>query len=158
MKSFWGATGIDPGPLYLIFLICDLFLLTAEVNFANFADDTAPYVIKDNIEVMIKSLEVYIYELQKWFKENSMKLNPDKFQFIINCENQLSLKISDFTIQCCDSVSLLGIQIDRKLSFKTISQIYAKSISKNPCFGKIALDMDIEKRKITFSMHFRIVV
>ena len=57
-----------------------------------------------------------VYE---WFVHNSMKVNPEKFQFIIlgNISSH-TLKIGDITIKSASPVTLLGITIDSKLNFK----------------------------------------
>ena len=51
-----------------------------------------------------------VYE---WFVYSSMKINSDKFQFII-LENTCShtLQIGDITIKSSSSVTLLGITIN----------------------------------------------
>ena len=62
-----------------------------------------------------------------WFKINSLKANPGKFQFVIlGKKNPLknSLKIGSITIKESDKVELLGITTDKALNFKTISKIY----------------------------------
>ena len=57
-----------------------------------------------------------VYE---WFVSNSMKANPDKFQFIILGNiGPHTLKIGDITIKSASSVTLLGITIGSKLNFK----------------------------------------
>ena len=56
-----------------------------------------------------------------WFKINSLKTNPGKFQFMIlgkkNCL-KYSLKIGSITTKASDEVELLGITIDKALNFK----------------------------------------
>ena len=51
-----------------------------------------------------------------WFKINSLKANPGKFQFmILGKKNRLkySLKIGSITVKEPDKVELLGITIDK---------------------------------------------
>ena len=51
-----------------------------------------------------------VYE---WFVYNSMKTNPDKFQFIIlGNAGSHTLQIGDITIKSVSSSTLLGITID----------------------------------------------
>ena len=62
-----------------------------------------------------------------WFKINSLKANPGKFQFMILGKKKrlkYSLKIGSITIKESDEVDLLGITIDKALNFKNISKIY----------------------------------
>ena len=56
-----------------------------------------------------------------WFKINSLKANPGKFQFMILGKKKrlkYSLKIGSITIKESDEVELLGITIDKALNFK----------------------------------------
>ena len=66
------------------------------------------------------------------FVYNSMKANPDKFQFIILGNTGLhTLKIDYITIKSASYVTLLGITIDSKVSFKEhISNIVKKAYYK----------------------------
>ena len=68
-----------------------------------------------------------VYE---WFVYNSMKANPDKFQFIIlGNTGSRTLKIGDITITSASSVTLLGINIDSKLKYKEhINDIVEKHV------------------------------
>ena len=68
-----------------------------------------------------------VYE---WFVYNSMKANPDKFQFIILWNTgSRTLKIGDITITSASSVTLLGINIDSKLKYKEhINDIVEKHV------------------------------
>ena len=66
----------------------------------------------------------------EWFVYNSMKPNPDKFQFIIlgNTDSH-TLQIGDITTKSILSVTLLCITIDSKLNFKGhINHIIKKHI------------------------------
>ena len=56
-----------------------------------------------------------------WFKINSMKTNPCKFQFmILEVKNiaPLGLNVNGKIIRCSNEVKLLGIPIDNELKFK----------------------------------------
>ena len=57
----------------------------------------------------------------KWFKLNSLKQNPGKFQFMIlgtNTDIKINLFLDGNKIEKSQEVFLLGITIDDKLSFK----------------------------------------
>ena len=57
--------------------------------------------------------------IHEWFLYNSVKANPDKFQFIVvgNADSHI-LQINDVTIKSALSVTLLGITGDSKLNFR----------------------------------------
>ena len=66
------------GPLLFNIFVSDLFLVLSHVEFASYADDNTPYVVKYNIRSVIKSLENTSVELFKCFSDKQMKANPDK--------------------------------------------------------------------------------
>ena len=56
----------------------------------------------------------------KWFKVNSMKPNPKKFQFMVlgKSTRQSIIKINIIKIRESSSVVLLGLTIDNRVTFK----------------------------------------
>ena len=66
----------------------------------------------------------------EWFVFNSMKANPDRFQFIsLGSTGSNTLQIGDITIKSASSVTLFVITIDSKLNFKEhINHIVKKNI------------------------------
>ena len=57
--------------------------------------------------------------INKWFRNNEMVVNPDKFQVIFfgNNENVDTFSVDGHTIQVSNTVKLLGVTIDNKLTF-----------------------------------------
>ncbi len=56
----------------------------------------------------------------KWFDENHMKANPDKFQCILHSKTpdpEFYISLGDTVIEPSDTVDLLRIVIDDKLTF-----------------------------------------
>ena len=56
-----------------------------------------------------------------WFKVNSMKPNPKKFQFMVlgsSTRQSIILNINNIKIRESSSVTLLGLTIDNRLTFK----------------------------------------
>ena len=55
-----------------------------------------------------------------WFKINSMKKNPEKFQFMILSKKSYEPQkrsVNTYTIKESDEVELLGLTIDKELNF-----------------------------------------
>ncbi len=50
---------------------------------ANYADDSNLSVIRDEVHEVKAVLENETVKALKWFEENHMKANPDKFQCIL---------------------------------------------------------------------------
>ena len=55
-----------------------MFFTIEDTNVASYADDNTPYVITDNVDRVIKSLEEASEILFKWFNDNLMRINADK--------------------------------------------------------------------------------
>ena len=56
-----------------------------------------------------------------WFKINSLKTNPGKFQFMVlgtNKNDCFNLNVTGKIIPCSSEIKLLGITIDYELKFK----------------------------------------
>ena len=64
---------LDP-PLFNIFM-CDIFLTFKTVNFTSYADDNTPFVVTDNMEDVVRSLEEIGENLITWFSDNQTKFN-----------------------------------------------------------------------------------
>ena len=88
----------------------------------NFADDNTIAAAANSIVDLINVLETESDHAIKWFKDNDMIVNPEKFHAIIinKCgrHNELhDLKIDGEVITSEKSVKLLGIDIDYKINF-----------------------------------------
>ena len=69
------------GPLLLNLFINDLFLFLGRTNICNFAEDNTIYRCDSDLEIILEELQHEMKILLDWFKINSMKANPKKFQF-----------------------------------------------------------------------------
>ena len=70
------------GPLFFNLFINDVFLFIERKNICNFADDNTIYNCNVNPQTILKKLKYDMQNILKWFKVNSMKPNPKKFQFV----------------------------------------------------------------------------
>ena len=112
------------GPILFNIFLNDMITVINKTDIYNFADDNTLSVIAENRD---KILNVLCQESElavNWFKENSMIVNPDKFQSMIldkQDKNNISseLNISGNKIKTKESVKLLGISIDNQLKFDT---------------------------------------
>ena len=65
---------------------------------------------------ILENLKHDIKIILKWFRINSLKANPEKFQFMILGKkqfNKVKLKVNSIVINESDTVELLGITIDK---------------------------------------------
>ena len=71
------------GSLLVNLFIYDLSLFIERRNICNFADDNTIYSCNISLQTTLKDLKYDMQNILKWFKVNSMKSNPKKFQFMI---------------------------------------------------------------------------
>ena len=58
------------GPLLFNIFLADLFFIIKDIDITSYADDTAPFIVENNIENVIASLEQVSEDLFNWFKNN----------------------------------------------------------------------------------------
>ena len=120
----------------------------------NFADDNTITCFSDTIEELINNLETESEIATKWFKDNNMIVNPEKFQTIIidrkgQKNNPINLKIDGKTIKSENSVKLLGIEIDSKLNFeKHISDLCNRSAGQLNALSRLKTYLGFDERKV----------
>ena len=87
---------------------------------SNFAYYNTFYGGGKKLSSILENLKHNTKIILKWFRINSLKANPEKFQFMIlgrkQC-NKVKLKINSNVINESDAVELLGITIDNLLTF-----------------------------------------
>ena len=109
------------GPLLFNIFINDIFLVVEKSDICNFTDYNTLYFHGSILPLILNNLERDMRKILYWFKINSLKTSPGKFQFmILGKKNRLkySLKIGSITIKESDEVQLLGVAIDKALNFK----------------------------------------
>ena len=107
-------------------------------SLANYADDTTAYLSKEGIFPFLHTLKSETETVLEWFKINEMKSNSDKCHMIVaENEHRPAYKSTTFIyldkekqlLQNEESVKLLGIWIDEKLTFeKHIDTLLKKEI------------------------------
>jgi len=110
------------GPVLFNIYLNDFILLLR--NFCivhNYADDNTLSFCHDDLSIIKMNLERASKVATSWFKENYMKANADKFQFMIlpgNKSNEgITLEIGEVTLRPTNSIKLLGVIIDKDLAF-----------------------------------------
>ena len=120
------------GPLFFNLFINDLFLFIERTNICNFADDNTIYSCNINLQTILKDLKYDMQNILKWFKVNSMKSNPKKFQFMIlgkSTRQSIILYFNNIKIRESSSVVLLSLPIDNRLTFKDHVNILCRRTS-----------------------------
>ena len=102
----------------------------------NFADDNTISCVSSSLNELISELEKEASIATQWFRDNSMIVNPEKFQAIIidrknPKNNSQKLTIDEKVITSSENVTLLGLEVDSKLNFdEHISKLCNKSAGR----------------------------
>ena len=106
-----------------------------DVELVNCTDDNTTYAARNGIEKLFKVLEKESKPDIDWLKMNDIIANPNKFQAVImSCdkkENKYDLNRNNSIISSVDSVTILGIEIEKKLNFDNMFQPFVKKQAAN---------------------------
>ena len=142
------------GPILFNIFINDLFLWIENATVHNFADDNTLSAFANSIPELISILEKDSEIAIKWFIDNDMSVNPDKFHALIinRCgrHNDVhKIKFSGFEITSKKVVNLLGIDIDYKLNFnKHIGSLCKKAAGQLNAICRFGKHVDLDVKKV----------
>lgn len=109
------------GPLLFNIFMNDFLFFDFNSKIYNYADDNTFSCAEFDTAILKKKLESDCHEAMNWFELNSMKANANKFQlmFLSRCDKNMndSIRIGQTTITSSQSINILGIELDNKLSF-----------------------------------------
>ena len=143
------------GPLLFNIFLADLFFIVKDIDIASYADDTTHFIVEDNTENLIASLEEASNNPFVWFKNNRLKSNPDKCHALISTNRHLDNKIGDHTIGNSECEKLLGVKIDVNLNFNNhISDLCKKATKKISALARVAPFVGFNKRKLLMNAFF----
>ena len=129
-----------------------MFLFTRKSGVCNFADDNTLYSVGKNIENVISDLKTDLIGVMEWFKINSLRDNPGKFQFMVignKDERSFNIHINNVKIKNSNEVTLLGIKIDKNLTFKKhVSELCRGASYKLHILCRIRKYLTVEKAKL----------
>ena len=121
----------------------------------NFADDNTISCVSVSLNELTSELKKEGNITTQWFIDNSMIVNPEKFQAIIidrkNQKNNPQKLTIDEKVITSETVTLLGLEVDSKLNFdEHISKLCNKSAGQlnalcTKTFNRIGRKKDINK-------------
>ena len=119
------------GPLLFNIYINDIFFQFVDAHVCNFADDTTLTACNVKIADLLHELEDNTLSTILWFENNYMKLNQSKCHFLTcgTCEH-LWVKVGDEKIWETQSEKLLGMIVDKKLSFDLHLRTLCKKVNQ----------------------------
>ena len=105
------------GPILFIIFLPNLFYIYNDLDYANNAENTTPYVCRQNYAEAIEFLEPTINNIFAWFKNNGLVANSGKSHFLVSPYERITLKTLGSTIESSLPEELSGIAIDSELIF-----------------------------------------
>ena len=118
---------------------------------------TIPFLagIAPTIDAVISNLQSDGNRAIKWFTDNGMQANPEKFQFMMisrDEDSSWSLTLNDSTVIVSeDHVKVLGVVIDSKLSFSLhVSAICNKTSRQLNALARISNYLDVSARRTIY--------
>ena len=127
------------GPILFNIFINDLLLATKE-DICNFADDNTLYTCDKDPEIASQRLNEELKLVLRWFSQNGMVANPEKFQaiFLGNNSFNFNIDLGLTRVVSSNTVKLLGITLDRDLSFHSHAiEICKKATAKTKALSRI---------------------
>ena len=127
------------GPILFNIFINDLHFTTHEGDLIQFADD-AQYIHTDNIEnieALVRKVEVNIEKVMDYFMINGLKINASKTKFIFigthsyinRLPENIRIKVKSAEIKPSNNVKNLGVTFDSYLNFNShIEEISKKAM------------------------------
>ena len=139
------------GSLLFNIFINDIFMIIEQSDICNFADDNTLYSCGKSLTDIKENLVSDTKSILNWFRLNSLKANPGKFQFMIlgdKSHHKHELKINSIKVEASDDVLLLRITIDKKLTFKHVENLCRKAQYKLHALRRIRKFLTIQKAKM----------
>ena len=127
-------------------------MITEQSDICNFTDDNTLYSCGKRLTEIKENLASDTKSILNWFRLNSLKASPRKFHFMIlgdKSHHKYELKINYIKIEPSDGDLLLGITIDKKLTFKQhVENLCRKAQYKRHALRRIRKFLIIKKAKI----------
>jgi len=147
------------GPTLFNIFINDMLFCVKDYGIYNYADDNTVSYICSTSDELSRKLEMSGDKITDWFSLNGMQANPEKYQSIVFGSKEdlpKSFTIKGQIVQCADNVRLLGVDIDRKLSFNThISELCKKASRQINAVIRLTNVLDSDVKEIIYQSFIR---
>ena len=142
------------GPLLFHVFINDIFYFEDKSYLSNYADDNVLYAFGSNLTEVKDKLSQDLLKLSEWFTENFMILNLGKCHYMCLGKDAVNgiLKFCDVELKSSELETVLGIEIDQKLTFNChVKTLCSKAAKKLSALQRIDNIIDEEKRNLLFN-------
>ena len=120
---------------------------------------STPFIVENNIDNVIVSLEQASDALFNRFKNNRLKSNVDKCHEIVSTNKPVGIKIGDYKIDSSECQKLLDVKLDSNLYFNDhISDLCKKASRKISALARVSPFMILSKRKLIMNAFFYLTV
>ena len=69
-----------------------------DIGIENYADDNNPHATNKHLETALKDLEQGFDTLLKWFTDNLLKANPEKYHLLVSKNEKRHLNVGEIEI------------------------------------------------------------
>ena len=128
------------GPLLFNMFINDLNFCVPNVSLRLYADDTTAYLSDVSPTILEVSFNKDLQTLSSWFESNHLTVNSTKTQplSVGPCAYYYSLFLNNARIEFLRSIKILGVTLDKDLSYKEhISDQLKKAYAKASALRRI---------------------
>ena len=139
------------GPLLFLIYINDLHAAIKYSEVHHFADDTNLLNFNSCVKSINKQVNYDLKNLSNWLKANKILLNVGKTELVLFTSSKkqldcdLKFKLNGRRLYETDSVKHLGIQIDKRLTWKQhINHVALKLNKANAMLSKLSHVLDIK--------------
>ena len=143
------------GPLLFLIYINDLHAAIKYSKVHHFADDTNLLNFNSCVKSMNKQVNYDLKNLSNWLKANKISLNVGKTELVLFTSSKkqldcdLKIKLNGKRLYETDSVKYLGIQIDKRLTWKQhINHVTIKLNKANAMLSKLRHVLDIKTLRL----------
>ena len=143
------------GPLFFNIFLNDIFYVQRKGELCNYADDNTLYVYGKDLHQIKTDLLDDFDNLNSWFYENYMVLNPKKCQFMClgkNKDGQSLFYKNNIHLETTASKELLGVIIDNNLNFNDhINNICKKAGRKLNALSRLSHLMKKDQKILIYN-------
>ena len=75
-----------------------MLFTVSDIDIASYADDNTHYMIADNVDDLITSLEQASDSFFEWFENNRLRSNADKYHLLVSANDRVSMNVDGFKI------------------------------------------------------------
>lgn len=162
VRSCWKETnkgvpqGSILGPLIFNIFMNDIFYFVKHADLFNYADDNSVSISGKELSLVSKLLQSEAEVTVRWFSDNAMEANPNKFQGILFKGNKevkdFDVSVDGQSVEFSKSMTSLGICIDNNLTFdKHINDICIKASRQISALQRLTGSLDYPSRKAIYN-------